>query len=374
MIVAAVVRKEFRQIARDRRTLGVMLFLPLFLLVMFGYAISLDVKNAPIAVVDYDHSRRSRELIERFSHSIYFSPTRFPVDQSKLGPMLEREEVKGALVIPRGFARDLLRGEPVNVQILIDGTNGTTGSSLLGYMQSVVFDYANDIQGARLGVDLSEALPIDYQPRVWFNPELESNLYLVPGLVAFILVVTAVISTTLSVVREKELGTLEQIAASPIRPVDLIIGKTLPYMVISAVIAAFVFAASYLLFGVGVAGSILWLAVATLLFLFGCLGEGIFISSLAETQQVAFLIALMATFLPSFILSGFVFPIENMPIAIQAFTYIVPARYYLAALRAIMLEGAPVTVFWHELVFLLLFALIAVGAGVARLRTRSVLA
>jgi ABC-2 type transport system permease protein len=176
------------------------------------------------------------------------------------------------------------------------------------------------------------------------------------------------------VVREKELGTLEQIAASPLRPVDLILGKTLPYMVISAVIAALVFVASYIFFGVGVAGSLLWLGGVTLLFLFACLGLGIFISSIAETQQVAFLIAILSTFLPSFILSGFVFPIENMPTPIQAVTYLVPARYYLSALRAIMLKGAGPALFWEEIMFLAIFAAGTVGAGVFRLRTRSALA
>jgi ABC-2 type transport system permease protein len=192
--------------------------------------------------------------------------------------------------------------------------------------------------------------------------------------VAFILVVTAVISTALSVVREKELGTLEQIAASPLRPVDLILGKTLPYMAISAVIATLVFVASYVFFGIGVRGSILWLTGATLLFLFACLGLGIFISSIADTQQVAFLIAVLTTFLPSFILSGFVFPIENMPEIIRVFTYLVPARYYLSALRTIMLKGAGMGVFLPDLLFLAAFAGLTIGAGVFRLRTRSVLA
>ncbi|MFP4303016.1 MAG: ABC transporter permease [Spirochaetaceae bacterium] len=374
MIVGAVVRKELRQIVRDKRTLGVLLFLPLFLLVMFGYAISLDVKDAPIAVVDQDGSRQSRALIRGFSHSEYFDLAYYLNYTGDLEPMFLDETIKGALVIPRGFSKELLRGEETKVQILIDGTNGTTGSALLGYMQAVVLDFAGSIQESRLGVETTDVLPIDYTPRVWFNPELESNQYLIPGLVAFILVVTAVISTALSVVREKELGTLEQIAASPLRPVELILGKTVPYMVISAVIAASVFLASYIFFGVGVAGSLLWLAGVTLLFLFACLGLGIFISSIAETQQVAFLIAILSTFLPSFILSGFVFPIENMPGPIQAVTYLVPARYYLSALRAIMLKGAGVSIFWPDVAFLALFAAITLGAGVFRLRTRSVLA
>jgi ABC-2 type transport system permease protein len=261
-----------------------------------------------------------------------------------------------------------------SVQVLVDGTNGTTGSALLGYMQAVVIDYAGTIKGTKLGIDNKEVLPLDYRPRVWFNPELESNLFLIPGLVAFILVVTAVVSTALSVVREKELGTMEQIAASPLRPIDLILGKVLPYMVISAFIAASIFVASYVFFDVEIEGNLLWLAGVTLLFLFACLGLGILISSIAETQQVAFLIAILSTFLTSFILSGFVFPIENMPVPIQVFTYLVPARYYLTALRAIMMKGAGISVFWREVAFLFVFAAVTVGSGVFRLRARSFLA
>ncbi len=373
-MIKAMIKKELRQILRDTRTLGVLLFIPLFLLVMFGYAISLDVKNADIAIVDLDKSRHSRELVRSFSHSEYFDLAVFTDDRGDIDNLILSERVTAAIVIPRDFQKMLLRGENTEVQLLIDGTNGTTGSALLGYMQAVVIDYASQLQEEQLGMETEEVLPIDYRPRVWFNPELESNLFLIPGLVAFILVVTAVISTTLSVVREKELGTLEMIAASPLRPVDLIIGKTLPYMLISVVIAASVFLASYLFLGVGVEGSLLWLGALTLLFLFACLGLGIFISSIAETQQVAFLIATLSTFLTSFILSGFVFPIENMPVVIQAFTYLVPARYYLSALRVIMLKGAGIAVFWPDALFLFIFSLLTIGAGVFRLRTRSVLA
>ncbi len=341
---------------------------------MFGYAISLDVKNAKIAVIDFDKSSRSRELIASFSHSEYFDLAVFTEDLSSLEEMILRERVKGALIIPRDFQRKLLRNDTTEVQIIVDGTDGTTGSALLGYMQAVVADYASALQEQRLGTDTREVLPIDYRPRIWFNPELESNLFLIPGLVAFILVISAVISTTLSVVREKELGTLEQIAASPVRPIELIIGKTLPYLLISLLIAASVFLAAYLFLGVGVAGSLFWLSAVTLIFLFACLGLGIFISSIAETQQVAFLIAILSTFLTTFILSGFIFPIENMPRAIQVFTYLVPARYYLSALRVIMLKGSGVAAFWQDLIFLVAFSLLTIGAGVFRLRTRSVLA
>lgn len=388
MSVPAVVRKEFHQIVRDRRTLGVLVFLPLFLLLMFGYAVSLDVRNASLAIVDLDHSTESRAIVAAFAASPQYFDIRYrPQSPTDLRDLFMHGEILGAVVIPRGFSRDLGRGDRPAVQLLVDGTNGTTASALQGYMQAVVIETVADrvagggaafggftsLVGATDGT-VGGVAPVEERPRVWFNPELESNRYLIPGLVAFILVITAVISTALSLVREKELGTLEQIAASPMRPVTLIIGKTIPYVVISVVIAAGIFLAGWLIFGVGVAGSVLWLATATVLFLFASLGLGILISSIADTQQVAFMISILVTFLPAFILSGFIFPIRNMPAVIQAVTYIVPARYYIAALRAIMLKGAGVGVFWPDLVFLVAFSVVTVTAGVVRLGTRSVLA
>ena len=376
MSVAAVVRKEFHQIGRDRRTLGVLVFLPLFLLLMFGYAVSLDVRNASLAIVDLDHSADSRAIVAAFAASPEYFDIRYrPQSPTELRDLFMHGEILGAVVIPQGFSRDFGRGERPVVQLLVDGTNGTTASALQGYMQAVVTGTAADRMAAGGGRAQAVAVaPVEERPRVWFNPELESNRYLIPGLVAFILVITAVISTALSLVREKELGTLEQISASPMRPVALIIGKTIPYIVISVVIAAGIFLAGWLMFGVGVAGSVLWLATVTVLFLFASLGLGILISSIADTQQVAFMISILVTFLPAFILSGFIFPIRNMPPVIQAVTYIVPARYYIAALRAIMLKGAGVGVFWPDLAFLVAFSVVTVTAGVVRLRTRSVLA
>jgi ABC-2 type transport system permease protein len=404
--MGAVIRKEFRQIVRDPRTLAVIIALPLFLLVMFGYAISLDVENAPIAVVDYDKSSASRALTETFRHNEYTALARTVESARAVEALMRSETVQAAVIIPRDFSSALHGGEQAAVQVLVDGTNGSTASSLQGYLRAIVLDYGEQFRrehlsggagsaggggsgidgsggrgaGAGPGTDAHAATGgaagtaaggpeplIDFRQRVWFNPELESNRFLIPGLVAFLLVVTAVISTALSVVREKEQGTMEQLVASPLSQLDLILGKSIPYMAISLLVAAFIFGSSYLVFGVGIAGSVVWLAVVTVLFLFACLAFGIFISSIAETQQVAFMVAVLTTLLPSFLLSGFVFPIENMPVPIQAFTYIVPARYYLSALRAVMLKGAGPAVFWADAALLMLFAVVMTTAGSIRL-------
>lgn len=363
MIIAAIVDKEFRQIARDWRTLAVLLVIPMFLLIIFGFAISLDVKNVGLAIVDYDRSVESRRLVRSLEHNEYFVITENleSVREIDRGILTDRETA--ALVIPRGFERSILRGEAVSVQLIVDGSNGTSASAILGYLQSIVGEFG------------AASLPtIGVEPRVWFNPELESAQFLVPGLAAFILIITAVVSTALSVVREKELGTLEQIAVSPIRPIQLVIGKTIPYTVISAVVAATVFAAAALLFDVHSAGGYGWLAVVTMLYLLACIGFGVMISSMADSQQVAFLMSIMITFLPSFILSGFVFPIDTMPGIIRAVTYLVPARYYLTALREIMLRGARVEYFRQDMVLLALFATATILLGMGRLRRGSDLA
>jgi ABC-2 type transport system permease protein len=366
MRLRAVVTKEFRQILRDRRTLGLVIFLPLFLLIMFGYAVSLDVRNASLGIVDLDRTSVSRRVISAFVHNPrYFDVREYPDSAAQLYDRILRGELQGGMVIPRGFYRDILAARQPSVQILVDGTHGTIASALQGYMVSVIRSVTvpgNYGDGEEGGIDLRQ--------RVWFNPELESNRYLIPGLVAFILVITAVISTALSIVREKELGTMEQLKASPIRPVELILGKTIPYTVISVVISVAIFAAGYLLFGVGVAGSVVALAGATVLFLVASLGMGIFISSIADTQQVAFLISILVTFLPAFILSGFIFPIENMPLPIQAVTYLIPARYYIAALRTIMLAGGGIEAYGRDLLFLGGFGVVMIAAGVVRLRRR----
>lgn len=362
MVLRAVIIKEIHQIVRDPRTLGVLLFLPLFLLIMFGYAVNLDVRNAPIAVIDFDSSPESRRIIASLSNSVdYFFLYGVYRDTHRTYSLLEDGTLQGIVVIPNHFGSNQLGGSPATIQIVVDGTNGTTASALQGYLQLAI----------QRAISPSAKALFDLRRQVWFNPELESSQYLIPGLVAFILVITAVISTALSIVREKELGTLEQIAATPLRPLPLIVGKTIPYMVISIVIAAFIFLAGFFLFGVGVAGSVFDLAWITTLFLFASLGLGIVISSIADSQQVAFMISILVTFLPAFILSGFIFPIENMPGIIRVVTYIVPARYFISALRIIMLKGGGIAYFWQDALFLVVFSMFTIGMGVIRLRRGS---
>jgi ABC-2 type transport system permease protein len=368
--IRAILVKEFRQIARDRRSLGVLLFLPLFLLVMFGYAVSLDVRHVPLAVYDGDKSPQSRKLIEGFRHSEYFNFKYDLTSIAEIDELLARERARAVLVIPRGFSRRLSRGQTCQVQVLLDGSNASSASTALGYIQVVIQQFAAGLtSGALLRLGTARyLLPVDLRPRVWFNPELSSSVYLVPGLVTFILSISAVISTALSIVREKERGTMEQILVSPIRPLELIVGKTIPYAAVSLAVTVAVLAASYLLFGVVIQGSYLLLLLVILLFLLACLGLGLLISTLVATQQMAFTVSGLITVLPTFILSGFVFPIRNMPLAIQAVTFLFPARFFLAALRSVIIKGAGLAAFWDQALGLGIFAFGTLALSTLRMR------
>ena len=368
--IRAIMIKEFRQIARDRRSLGVLLFLPLFLLVMFGYAISLDVRHVPLAVYDAEKSPQSRRLVEEFRHTEYFD-LKYDLDNTRqIDELLGRDHARAVLVIPNGFSRRIARGEAGEVQLILDGSNSSSASTVLGYVQVVVQEFAAGLTTRALlrGGGARFRPPVDFRPRVWFNPELASSVYLVPGLVTFILVISAVISTSLSIVREKERGTMEQIRVSPIRPLELIVGKTIPYALVSLAVTVAVLACSYLLFGVVVKGSYLLLLLVILLFLLASLGLGLLISTLVATQQMAFTVSALLTILPSFILSGFVFPIRNMPPAIQAVTCLFPGRFFLTALRSVIIRGAGLAAFWEQAAALAAFAFGTLALSTLRMR------
>jgi ABC-2 type transport system permease protein len=370
MRIATIMVKELRQISRDPATLGVLLVVPLFLLLMFGFAISLDVKHIQLAVLDHDTTQYSREFLQSFLHSEYFDLKLVLGREDQINGLLDEGKVLVAMVIPRGFGREVANGQRVEIQAIVDGSNGNTAATAIGYVQAVAADYSQRAfvrSLERAGVTGMKTA-IDFQPRVLFNPELRSANFLIPGLIVLILMMTAVLSTTLSIVREKERGTMEQITVSPVRPLELIVGKTVPYLFISLVAAATILAASRLLFGVTVRGSWLDLGIVTLIFLFGCLGFGVLLSTLSDSQQVAFLLASLLTLLPTFILSGFVFPFRNMPWIIQAVSYLLPGRYYLAALRAIIVKGVGFPAFGNQVLALLIFAAATGGLSVLRLR------
>ena len=370
--IVPVIKKELRQIKRDKRTLGILLLVPAFMLVMFGYALNFDVKHISLAMLDHDKSAESRRFIENFLHTEYFDLNYYASNGDDLDKLLNDGDATVALVIPHDFSEDIAANRRTSIQVLLDGTNPTSASTAAGYISTIVIGYSEDILMetlARAGHGDYQP-PIDYKPRVWFNPELESAKFLVPGLIGFILMVTAVISTSLSVVREKERGTIEQITISPLRPIELIIGKTIPYVFTSLAATLVILAVGYVLFDVSIKGSPLLLLLATLIYLTGCLGLGLLISTISSSQQVAFTIAIMATMLPTFLLSGFVFPVRNMPLPIQIITYLVPAKYFMVTLRAIMLKGVGLSACWDQFLYLIAFASITIVISTKRLSTQ----
>jgi ABC-2 type transport system permease protein len=365
----SVVKKEFRQIRRDARSLAFLILLPAFMLLMFGFALNFDIKHIPLAVVDEDGSRASRDLIDKFRTTEYFDLRAVLSKTSAIDPLMAREDIRAALVIPPRFAEDLLAGRSPSVQVLVDGSNAMSGTTAAGYAGSILQGYSQRITLealARRGYP-GVSLPFASEVRVWHNPELRSANFLIPGLMAFILMVIVTVSTAFSVVREKERGTMDQIRVSSLRPSELIIGKMIPYALISLASAHLALILGEVLFGVGIRGSYPLLLLAMVLFVSGALGQGLLISSVTRTQQVAFLLAVLTTMLPTFILSGFVFPIRNMPPVVQAITYLVPGRYFLASLRAIVLKGAGLGAIWDRLLLLAAFALLSLGASAVRL-------
>ncbi len=368
---AAVVLKELRQIRRDPFSLLILIAFPAFMLVVYGFALNFDVRHVRLAVQDRDLSARSRELIASFTHSTYFDLVATPPAGEDLARLTERGTARAVLVIPEGYGRDLGAGREATVQLLLDGADSTTAATVLGYARSLVAE-ANATLVAETASRGSRRPrpPLDLAPRVLYNPELQSTQFLVPGLIGLLLMLTAVLSTALSVVREKERGTMEQLRVAPLRTPELILGKTFPYLGISLLGTLIVLVTARVLFGVEVRGPHLDLLLVVLLYLFGALGWGQLISTVANSQTLAFQLALLTSLLPSLLLSGFVFQIRIMPSWLQAITYLVPARYFLVVLRGIILKGEGLSTYWDDVAALVVYGLVVVSLASLRLVRR----
>jgi ABC-2 type transport system permease protein len=363
--ILAIAGKELRQARRDPFSLMMLLGIPTFMLLLYGYALNFDVRHVALAIQDRSLTRASRELVASFVNSTYFDDAgRLPASLDP-GAVLTRREAKAVLVIPEDYARELGAGRVATVQLLLDGADAATATTVLGYAEGLVAAQSAQIRAALSGAAAAPA--IRFEPRVWYNPELKSTNFLVPGLMGFILMLTAVLSTALSVVREKERGTMEQLLVTPLTPAELLIGKTIPYLMISLVATAIILLAARVLFGVAVRGSYLDLFVATLVYLIGALGSGLLVSSMSKTQAMAFQVGSLTSMLPAIFLSGFIFPIRSMPHVLQAITYAVPARYFLVIARGIILKGAPLTAFLGDLGFLVLYGAIVLAFAWNRL-------
>jgi ABC-2 type transport system permease protein len=366
--IRAVAVKEVRQIRRDAMSLLMLVGLPAFMLVLYGYALNFDVRHVALAVQDRDLSPASRDLIASFVNSTYFDVTATPAPGESLEELTERRIARAVLVIPEGFSSDLASGRTAEVQLLLDGADSTTAATVLGYAGSLVADAnARSVRVALARSGTGELPSLDVQPRVWYNPELDSTQFLVPGLAGTLLMLTAVLSTSLSVVRERERGSMEQLRVAPLRTSELVLGKTFPYLLLSLLATVIILAAAHVLFDVVIRGPHLALLAATLVYLLGALGLGLLISTLADSQALAFQASLLISLLPSMFLSGFIFQIRSMPELLQLVTYLVPARYYLVILRGIILKGTGLSPYWDQMGFLALFALVVLTLSARRL-------
>lgn len=362
--ILAVGGKELRQILRDRRTLLILVFVPTFFLFLYGYALNFDVRHVRMAVDDRDLSDESRILVNAFTRSTYFDVVASVSSDAEVSRAIDRRVARMVLVIPSGFGRTVRAGELAQVQVLIDGDNANTATTVLGYVGGVLRQA--EATWARSPV----ATLVVAEPRVWYNPELRSTVFLVPGLIAFISMITAVVSTALSIVREVERGTIEQIRMAPVSTAAFIVGKTLPYLVLSEAGALAIIVAAMVFFDLPMHGDWFALAVVVAVFLVGALGTGILVSTIAPTQEVAFQMASLVALLPTMILSGFIFPIASMPVPLQYVSSIVPARYFLVALRGVVLKGLDLPAIWPSLGALGLYAVVVLGLSSVRLARR----
>jgi ABC-2 type transport system permease protein len=362
--------KEFRQIRRDPTSLGMLLVLPSALIMLVGYALNFDVRHLPLVILDYDRTPESRAYLERFKHTEYFDHRFDVASYAAIEHLFLDGKAKIAVVLPAGFGADLLAGRIVPVQIIVDGSDANSAGQAVGIASRMTVDYARRValQTVQRG---RRPLPVDFRPRVWYNPDLTTSKFLIPGLIGFIIVLTGVVSTSLTVVREKERGTMEQLMVSPLRPIHIIIGKTVPYLLISLVAATAVLLIGFLLFGVEVRGSIGILYLGILAITLGALGQGLFISTVTHSQQVAFMVSVFSSLLPSFLLSGFVFPISNMPILLQVLSNLAVNKFFLVVVRGVMLKGVGLDVLWPQFLYMSAFAAVMLGVSIRRMQKRS---
>lgn len=365
--ILAIVKKEFRQIVRDKRSLILIFFYPVFMLILFGYALNFDVKHIQIGIYDLDKSELSREFIKTFNSSEYFNIVKYIKSPEEVNHSLDDKSVQCVISIPADFEKKFYSKQNSDVQFLVDGVNGNTATIIMNYVNAATLGFSQKISVdilAKSGINISR--PLNIAGVFWYNPDLKTTEFLIPGLVATILIVICVTLTAVSIVREKEQGTIEQINVSPVSPLELILGKIIPYIILSIFIAILVLLFGHILFDLQIKGSILYMFIGTLLYLIAGLSMGIFVSTIADSMQVAFQLSTLISQLPTNILSGFIFPIESMPFPIQIITNLSPAKFFIIILRSVVIKGTGIETFWQQYIYLIIFALFFLTISMVR--------
>lgn len=357
--IFSISRKEFLHIIHDPRSLIIIIVLPILQLVMFGYVLNMEIQNIDLAVIDHSQTSVSRDLIEQFEGSKYFSVFYYDGPIGEIDELFLNRKARLILIIDRDFQRKFQRESGTSVQILVDAADPNAATMIKQYTNGVIMQFNENYNGK---------LPLTFKvkPRIWYNPDLKSDYFFIPGLVALILVMISALLTSITIAREKEMGTMEQILVSPIKPIEIILGKVLPYIGMAFLVGLLILILGIFMFKVPFIGSYFLLMLLSILFIITALSLGLMISTVVQTQQVAMMVALAATLLPTIMLSGFIFPLKSMPVILQYISYIVPAKYYLIIIRGIMLKGNTLFQLAGQIFFLLLMSLVLLGNAVRK--------
>ncbi len=362
--IRAIMYKEFIHILRDRRTIMLVVMMPFIQIMIYGYAINMDVKHLATVVYDEDQTYLSRRLVDSFQQSAYFKVIKRVESPKELHLAIDQGKAKTGLLIPPNFTKDVLSGKGTKLQLLIDGSDSTPANVAMNSSQAIVSSFMQ-----REGLVPINVLPIDFRPRLWYNPDLKSSFFMIPGLIGLLLQMIIPMITASAIVREKERGNIEQLLVTPIQPYELMIGKLIPYIFIGMFIAVVVITTANILFHIPIRGSILTLLLLTFLFLTVCLGIGLLASTVAETQQEASHIV-MFFIAPSILLSGFIFPRETMPPFVYALSYFVPLTYFVVIVRGIILKGLGFVELWDQIIPLILLSVLILGLSIKRFKKR----
>ncbi len=369
--VSAISRKEFIQIIRDPRSLALAIVIPMILIVLFGFALSLDIDNIPLAIWDRDNTRASVDFLLNFKNSKYFQIIGYYDNYRDLQRLIDSGKAMMAMVIEKDFSQDLLSGRPAPVQLILDGSDSNTATIALGYANAVVTQYnTNIILNIMKKYTKENPTPVNLQSRIWFNPDFQSKLFIVPGLIAVIIMIISSLLTSLTVAREWERGTMEQLISTPVRRAELLLGKFLPYFAIGFFDLIMSVLLGVFAFGVPMRGSVILLLILSSVFLTGALTQGMLISIVTKNQRTASQLAILSSFLPTFLLSGFTYEIFNMPKVVQALTFLIPARYYIIILRGIYLKAVGLDVLWRPSLLLCIFAFIIVSVAIRKFKKK----
>jgi ABC-2 type transport system permease protein len=379
--IKEIVRKEFFQTLRDPRTRALLIGPPLLQLVIFGYAVNMDVELTRVAWMDMDRSVESRQLLAAFQGSKYFAIEQVLDREEQIAEVLDRGKIQAVVRVLPGFARDIYRGNAAEIQILVDGTNSNTAGIMSNYISQAVMGYAGTVMQEQWNARIMARVEMTNTPaptptgglavksRVWFNPDLRTRNFFVPGVIVNIIALVTIMLTAMSIVREREIGTMEQLMVTPLRPIELMIGKLLPFALVGILQVIVVTVAALAIFRVPFRGNALLLLVSSIFFLLTTLGIGLFISTISHTQQQA-MMSTFFFFMPAMLLSGFSFPIRNMPVSVQYLTYLNPLRYFMEIVRSLFLKGVGIQVLWPQVLALLVFGSAILGLSALRFHKR----